>query len=104
MTKDQSNKKEVSEKEAAIAVIKTGGKQYLVSVGENLKVEKLEAEEGAVLEFEDILEGKQVSAKVAGHGKGKKVSGRVFINKVRRSRFPRGHRQQYTELVIESIK
>ncbi len=104
MTKDLKNNQEEAKKSAVIAVIKTGGKQYLVEAGANINVEKLEASEGDILEFADILDGKKVKAKVTEHGKGKKVSGRVFINKVRRSRFPRGHRQQYTKLVIESIK
>ena len=86
-----------------IAVIKTGGKQYLVKPGKAVKVEKLESEIDTTIEFVDILNGKKVIAKVTKNGKLPKVRGRIFINKTRRSRFPRGHRQQYTELMIESI-
>lgn len=86
-----------------IAVIKTGGKQYIVAEGKSIRVEKLEGDEGKTFEFTDLLNGKNVSVKIIGHGKSKKVRGRVFINKVRRSRLPRGHRQQYTVIKIENI-
>lgn len=98
------------------AVIKTGGKQYKVSEGEFLKVEKLDGEIGDSIEFAEILmvggektlvgaplvAGASVSAKIAVQGKGKKVL--VFKSKRRKdSRKLRGHRQHLTVLKIEKI-
>ena len=98
------------------AVIKTGGKQYKVSEGEFLKVEKLEGEIGDSVEFAEILmvggaktvvgtpivSGASVLAKIAIQGKGKKVL--VFKSKKRKdSRKLRGHRQHLTVLKIEKI-
>ena len=98
------------------AVIKTGGKQYMVSEGEFLKVEKLEGEIGDSIEFAEILmvggektvvgaplvAGASVTAKIAVQGKGKKVL--VFKSKRRKgTRKLRGHRQHKTVLKIEKI-
>jgi len=98
------------------AVIKTGGKQYKVTEGEFLKVEKLEGEIGDSIEFAEILmvggeqtvvgtplvAGASVTAKIAVQGKGKKVL--VFKSKKRKdSRKLRGHRQFLTVLKIEKI-
>ncbi|HBA71286.1 MAG: 50S ribosomal protein L21 [Geobacteraceae bacterium GWC2_55_20] len=98
------------------AVIKTGGKQYKVSEGEFLKVEKLEGEIGDNIEFGEVLmlggektvvgaplvAGASVTAKIAVQGKGKKVL--VFKSKRRKdSRKLRGHRQHLTVLKIEKI-
>jgi len=98
------------------AVIKTGGKQYKVTEGEFLKVEKLEGEIGDSIEFAEILMvggekavvgaplvvGASVTAKIAVQGKGKKVL--VFKSKKRKdSRKLRGHRQHLTVLKIEKI-
>jgi len=99
------------------AVIKTGGKQYKVSEGQTLKVEKIAADEGADIEIEQVLmiadgdtvtvgtplvEGGKVTATVKAHGRGKKVE----IVKFRRRKHHRkqmGHRQHYTELQITGI-
>jgi len=99
------------------AVIKTGGKQYRVSEGETLKVEKLDVEDGATVEFDQVLmiaagdqiqvgapyvEGARVTATVQAQGRGPKV----LIVKFRRRKHYRktqGHRQSYTELKIGSI-
>ena len=98
------------------AVIKTGGKQYKVTEGDFLKVEKLEGEIGDSVEFAEILmvggektvvgaplvAGASVTAKIAVQGKGKKVL--VFKSKKRKdSRKLRGHRQHLTVLKIEKI-
>jgi large subunit ribosomal protein L21 len=98
------------------AVIKTGGKQYKVTEGEFLKVEKLEGEIGDSIEFAEILmvggdktvvgaplvAGASVTARIAVQGKGKKVL--VFKSKRRKdSRKLRGHRQHLTVLKIEKI-
>jgi large subunit ribosomal protein L21 len=99
------------------AVIKTGGKQYRVSAGQSLRVEKLDAAAGAELVLSDVLmvgqgeevtigaplvAGATVKATVVTQGKGEKV--RIF--KMRRRKHYRksqGHRQPYTELRIDSI-
>lgn len=99
------------------AVIKTGGKQYRVTEGQTLKVEKLEVEEGASVEFDTVLmiadggqvkvgtpyvEGARVSATVKSQGRGPKVR----IIKFRRRKHYRktqGHRQSYTEVRIGGI-
>jgi len=100
------------------AVIATGGKQYRVTEGETLKVEKIAADEGAEIEIDQVLmvadgdniqvgtpvldKGK-VTARVKAHGRGKKVE----IIKFRRRKHHRkqmGHRQSYTEIEITRIQ
>lgn len=99
------------------AVIKTGGKQHRVSVGEALKVEKIDAETGAEIVLGEVLmvgEGDQVTigaplvngasvkATILAQGKGEKV--RIF--KMRRRKHYRksqGHRQLFTEIRIDAI-
>ena len=89
------------------AVIKTGGKQYNVEVGTTLFVEKLEAEVGEKVEFDEVLLGKDGEAKVIatveGQGKGKKVT--VFKFKAKKNyRKKQGHRQPFTRVKIEAIE
>lgn len=99
------------------AVIRTGGKQYKVSEGEFLKVEKLQGEVGDSIELNEVLMvgGDSVvigaplvpSASVVGtivqQGKDKKIL--VFKSKRRKgTRKLRGHRQHRTILKIEQIK
>ena len=99
------------------AGIKTGGKQYRVAQGDRLRVETLSAGEGDTVELTEVLmvadgddikvgtptvAGATVAAKVVAHGRGKKV----MIIKFRRRKHHRkqmGHRQNYTEIEIESI-
>lgn len=104
---------------AHIAVIQTGGKQYLVKEGDSLRVEKLEAKDGDTLSFDALLvmdesgkdvkvgapavKGAKVSAKVTGSGKADKVTIIKFHAKTRYKR-KAGHRQPFTALKIESIK
>jgi large subunit ribosomal protein L21 len=99
------------------AVIATGGKQYRVSEGSVLRIEKLEAEAGADVEFDKILlvgegdkiqigapflSGGKVIATVQGHGKGDKV--RIVKFRRRKHYLRQGtHRQQYTEVKVTSI-
>jgi len=98
------------------AVIKTGGKQLRVTVGQEIYIEKLEVEAGETYTFTEVLmvggektvigtpqvDGAQVVAKVVKHGRGPKII--VFKYKVRKNyRRKQGHRQAYTKLVIESI-
>ena len=98
------------------AVVRTGGKQYKVSEGDFLKVEKLEGEVGDTIELKDILmvggdavkigtplvPSASVVGKIVDQGKDKKVL--VFKSKRRKdSRKLRGHRQLRTVLKIEKI-
>ena len=99
------------------AVIKTGGKQYRVAANDVLTIEKLEAEAGAVIEFNEVLvvgvgadakfgapfvSGATVKAEVVEHNRGKKV---LSFKKRRRqnSKRIRGHRQHHTVVRITDI-
>ena len=99
------------------AVIKSGGKQHRVSVGETLKVELLKAEVGQNLKLEDVLmivdgtdvkigqplvAGASVAADVVSHGRGKKVR---IVKHRRRKHYHKeqGHRLWFTELKITAI-
>jgi large subunit ribosomal protein L21 len=99
------------------AVIQTGGKQYRVSAGTKLKVEKLEVNAGDKVVFDTVLltsvgdavkvgapyvAGAQTEAKVLGDGRGKKVIVFKYHSKTR-ARKKKGHRQEYTELEITKI-
>ena len=99
------------------AVMVTGGKQYRVVQGEILKVEKLVAQEGETVQFDNLLmvadgdklsvgkpmlTGASVKATIVSHGRGDKV--RIF--KMRRRKHyqkNQGHRQNYTEIRIDGI-
>ncbi len=100
------------------AVIATGGKQYKVTKGETLRVEKLDGDEGSTIKLDNVLmvaDGDKVSvgtptldkasvtAKIMAHGRGDKVE----IIKFRRRKYSRtqaGHRQSYTEIEVTDIK
>ena len=99
------------------AVIKSGGKQHRVTVGETLKVELLKNEVGASLNIADVLmvvngtdikigqpvvSGASVVAEVLSHGRGKKVR---IVKHRRRKHYHKeqGHRQWFTELKITAI-
>lgn len=100
------------------AVIKTGGKQYLVKEGEKIKIEKIEKKEGEEVEFKEVLflekdgkvkigkplvEGAKVLGKVLKQGRSKKII--VFKYKPKtRYRKKKGHRQPFTEVLIEKIE
>jgi large subunit ribosomal protein L21 len=99
------------------AVIKTGGKQYRVKAGDVLKIEQLETEVGANIEFDQVLlfsdgtkvtcgrpfvKNKAVQAEVLSQGRHKKIK----IIKFRRRKHhlkQMGHRQNYTEVKIITI-
>ena len=99
------------------AIIKTGGKQYQVSSGDQLRVEKLEGDVGDTVELDSVLlvadgdqvtvgtplvENAKVTATIAEQGKAKKI--KVFKRKRRKGyRLMRGHRQSYTALKIAEI-
>jgi large subunit ribosomal protein L21 len=99
------------------AVIKTGGKQYKVSEGDLLKVEKIEGEVGTTIELSEVLmvggeevqigtpllPGAKVSARIVEQGKDKKIL--VFHSKRRKTyRKAYGHRQPITRLKITGIE
>lgn len=87
------------------AVIKTGGKQYKVRVGDVLKVEKLkfdEKDKTKKLEFDDLMSDKKVVGACLGDGRRKKVRVLKFHPKKRYKRV-NGHRQPFSEIKIEKI-
>ena len=100
------------------AVIATGGKQYKVSEGDVITVEKLAANEGDAVVFDNVLtvvndgdvkvgtpvvEGAKVTGKVEAQGKAKKIL--VFKYKAKSNyRRRQGHRQPFTKVVIEKIE
>ncbi len=100
------------------AIIKTGGKQYRVSEGDVIMVEKLAAEEGASVVFDEVLtvvkdgdvkvgqplvQGAKVTGKVEAQGKARKIL--VFKYKAKSNyRRRQGHRQPFTKVVIEKIE
>ncbi len=100
---------------AKIAVIKTGGKQYKVAVGDTVKVEKLEVEKGKTVKLDTLLIadganlevgepslGEKVEAEVLETAKGKKVTVVKYKNKTRYKKTV-GHRQKFTALKILKI-
>ena len=96
------------------AVIKTGGKQYLVSEGSVIFVEKLNANEGDKVVFDKVLMANgvvgnpYVSSKVEGvilkQGKQKKLTIFRYKPNKRSTRVKKGHRQPYTKVEIKKIK
>jgi len=99
------------------AIVRTGGKQYQVACGDQVRVEKLEGNVGDNIDLNDVLmvvagedvkvgqpvlANAKVTAKIAEQGKAKKVI--VFKKKRRKGyRLRNGHRQSYTALKIEEI-
>ena len=99
------------------AIIVTGGKQYTVSEGDVLYIEKLNAEEETTVKFDEVLavldgenskigtpvvEGAAVEAKVVKNGKGKKLT--IFKYKPKKNEKKKmGHRQPYTKVEIPKI-
>ena len=99
------------------AIVRTGGKQYQVACGDQVRVEKIEGNVGDNIDLKDVLmvvseddvkvgqpvlENAKVTAKIAEQGRSKKVI--VFKKKRRKGyRLRNGHRQSYTALKIEEI-
>ena len=100
------------------AVIKTGGKQYVVNEGDTLKVEKLDGDVGSSIELDTVLavgdgkdiklgspkvDGALVKAEIVAQSKAKKI---IVFKKKRRKGYAKkqGHRQFYTELKVQEIK
>jgi len=100
-----------------LAVIKTGGKQYLVKEGDKLKLGKINAKAGDNVEFDNVLlvadkevkigapliGGAKVSAKILKQGRSKKIIVFHYHSKTR-YRKKAGHRQHFTEVEILAIK
>jgi large subunit ribosomal protein L21 len=100
-----------------LAVIKTGGKQYIVKAGDKIKVELLDGDPGTEVSFSDVLllgddnqlkigtpvvKDAKVKGKILGHGKGKKL---IIFKYKPKKRYKRkiGHRQQFTDVEIISV-
>lgn len=99
------------------AIIKTGGKQYVVEEGKVISIEKLDVEEGAEVTFDEVLlvsgddvkigqpnvAGAKVTGKVLEQGKEPKI--RIFKYKAKSNyRRRQGHRQPFTKVKIEKIE
>ena len=99
------------------AIIKTGGKQYVVEEGKVISIEKLDAEKGAEVTFDEVLlvsgddvkigqpnvAGAKVTGKVLDQGKERKI--RIFKYKAKSNyRRRQGHRQPFTKVQIEKIE
>ncbi|MGH9928661.1 MAG: 50S ribosomal protein L21 [Pyrinomonadaceae bacterium] len=99
----------------AYAVIKTGGKQFVVEKGSTVRIPSIEAEAGKSIELDALLTAgngadadapvvgaAKVSATVIDHGRGAKI---IIFKKKRRKQYKRkqGHRQGYTTITIDSI-
>jgi large subunit ribosomal protein L21 len=100
-----------------LAVIKTGGKQYLVKKGDKVKIEKLEGEAGSKIEFSEVLflgneksvkvgtpfvKDAKVEGKILKQGKGKKVTG-IKHKPKKRYKVKFGHRQLVNEVEITKV-
>jgi large subunit ribosomal protein L21 len=103
----------------SFAIIKTGGKQYKVAEDQFLKIERIDGEVGAKVNFEEVLfladedgtnikfgdpliAGAKVEAEILEQGRAKKINVIKFKSKVRYKR-KHGHRQQFTKVKILSI-
>ena len=99
------------------SIVKIGGRQYKVSKGDLVSVEKLDTEEGKKATFTDVflsvkkgkvsigvpaVKGAKVEAKVVEHGKGKKINIFKYKSKTRYRRRI-GHRQPFTKMEITKI-
>lgn len=101
-----------------LVVIRTGGKQYLVSPGQKIKIEKINKKEGSEITFNEVLlleknkkieigtpliKGTKVTGKIIRHGKGKKI---IIFKYRAKTRYKKkaGHRQLFTEVEIIKIE
>jgi len=96
------------------AVIKTGGKQYYVTEGSVLFVEKIEGSQGDKVRFEEVLmldgkignpylTGVSVEGEIVKQGKNKKIKIFKYKQKSKSNRRKQGHRQPYTKIEIKKI-
>ncbi len=97
------------------AIIETGGKQYYVSEGDTIYVEKLDVEAGKKVVFDKVLmangvsgnpylKGVSVEGEVVKQGKGKKLTIFTYVPNKKSTRKKQGHRQPYTKVEIKKIK
>ena len=102
----------------SLAIIKTGGKQYLVAVGDEVKIEKIkDKKQGDEVVFDEVLllekqkkleigmpfaKGAKVIAKILEEGRGKKITILKYKAKTR-SKVKKGHRQPFMKVKIEKI-
>ena len=101
-----------------LAVIKTGGKQYIVTPGQKIKIEKVDIKEGKEITFKEVLllekqrkleigtplvKGAKVIGRVLKHGKSKKIIVFKYKSKTR-YKVKKGHRQPFTEVEIIKIE
>ena len=99
------------------AVFQSGGKQHRVTEGQTIRLEKLDVETGATVEFDKVLlvangeeiavgaplvEGGKITAEVVKHGRGDKIK-IVKFRRRKHSRKQAGHRQWFTEVKITGI-
>jgi len=101
-----------------LAIIRTGGKQYLVSPGQKIKIEKIEGKEGKEITFKDVLllekrkkleigdplvKEAKVIGKILKQAKGEKI---IVFRYRRKTRYKlkKGHRQPFTEVEITKIE
>lgn len=102
----------------AFAIIEAGGKQHKVSPEQKLKIEKVKGDKGAVLKFDKVMlladgdnvkigapyvEGAKVEAEIVRQARDKKIIVFRYHSKTR-SRKKKGHRQEFTEIKVISIK
>ena len=100
-----------------LAVIETGGKQYLVKPGDKIKIEKIKGEEGKNTTFSRVLlleknkkleigapyiKGAKVEGKIVSQGKAKKITVLKYKPKTRQ-KTKKGHRQPFTEVEITGV-
>ena len=96
------------------AIIKVGGKQYYVSEGSEIFAEKIDAKEGDIVNFEQVLmldskignpylTGVTVQGEVLKNGKSKKIKVFKYKCKSKSNRLTQGHRQPYTKIKITKI-
>ena len=118
MAETKTRKKKAAKKDdKTYAIVQTGGKQYKVSAGQTIEVERLPGKEKGKVELDQVLlvsdgkkvavgtptvEGAKVVAEVVGNGKSDKVTVFKYKPKVRYRRM-KGHRQPYTTLAIKEI-
>jgi len=101
-----------------LAVIKTGGKQYIVTPGQTIKIEKISQKEESEIAFDEVLllekgkkveigvpfvKGAKVIGKILEQGKGKKVIAFKYGAK-KREKTKKGHRQSFTGVQITKIE
>jgi large subunit ribosomal protein L21 len=103
MPKNMPNKtKEEKKDNSQLVVFAIAGKQYATYVGKTIQIEKSKEKVGESIKVKDILTGKTISLKIGEVVAGPKISMIKFKNKTRYLK-RLGHRQKYSQLLIESV-